>query len=93
MIYILLVCFFNYSLSDLTMLCFQALIHGFLNFRNFDLLEYEHYEVSFWVLPELYAVWCACYFPKPAVAEAWDRVISCICDCVCVCLCDWLFVL
>ena len=31
----------------LTMLCFQALFSGFLNFRNFDVQEYEHYEVSF----------------------------------------------
>jgi len=29
-----------------TVSCFQALISGFLNFRNFHVQEYEHYEVS-----------------------------------------------
>ena len=28
-------------------LCCQALMNGFLDFSNFNVLEYEHYEVDF----------------------------------------------
>lgn len=39
-----------FSILSISMTCvwqFQALNHGFLDFRNFNVLEYEHYEVCF----------------------------------------------
>jgi cell division cycle 14 len=38
---------YNLTLLDTLQGLYKAMLHGFFDFENFDLDEYEHYEVKF----------------------------------------------